>query len=328
MYVEPVNRPILTFMLKVARKLYHIRHPEYITEAYCEAMNQDGNDLILEMLNRKGTSGFMLSKWGTTEFDQALRSYLCRNKAGWRLYMSMIRGDVPIPERAANRWLYTLSGVFPLSAETADRFGMQALEDCQMIDILASYIPNEQYLAHYWSGAVKVNLDAFYAPWLFRNPWTKWLKGKRVVVVHPFVESIRHQYENNRERLFTNPEVLPEFKELICIKAVQTLAGEPSQFRDWFEALHYMEDEIDRCEYDAAIIGCGAYGMSLAAHVKRRGKVAIHLAGWTQMLFGVYGERWVSQQPKYSSVINEYWIRPNNNERIKNGSKVDNGCYW
>ena len=46
------------------------------------------------------------------------------------------------------------------------------------------------------------------------------------------------------------------------------------------------------------------------------------------MLFGVYGERWVSQQPKYSSVINEYWIRPNDNERIKNGSMVENGCYW
>ena len=79
MYVEPVNRPILTFMLKVARKIYHIRHPEYFTEAYCEAMNQDGNDLILEMLNRKGTSGFMLSNWGTIEFNQALSSYLCRN---------------------------------------------------------------------------------------------------------------------------------------------------------------------------------------------------------------------------------------------------------
>ena len=177
MYVEPKNKPILTFMLKVARKIYHIRHPEYITDAYCEAMNQDGNDLILEMLNRKGTSGFMLSKWGTIEFGQALRSYLYRNKVGWRLYKPMIRGEVPIPERAANRWLYYNAGVFPLSAETADRFGMKALEDCQMIDILASYIPNERYLAHYWSGVVKVNLDAFYAPWLFRNPWTKWLKA-------------------------------------------------------------------------------------------------------------------------------------------------------
>lgn len=328
MYVEPANKPILTFMLKFARKLYNRKHPEYWTEAYCDAINQDGNDLILEMLNRRGASGFMLSKWGTIEFLQALSSYLCRNKPGWKLYKDMIRGVVPIPEPVINQYLYYNAGVFPLSAETADRFGMQALEDCQMIDILASYIPNEQYLAHYWSGAVKVNLDSLYAPWLFCNPWTKWLKGKRVVVVHPFVESIRHQYENNRERLFTNPEVLPEFKDLICIKAVQTQAGEQSRFGDWFEALHYMEDEIDRCEYDVAIIGCGAYGMSLAAHVKRRGKVALHLAGWTQMLFGVYGERWVTGQPEYSSVINDYWIRPSDNERIKNGSMVENGCYW
>jgi hypothetical protein len=58
MYVEPANKPILTFMLKVARKLYNRKHPEHWTEDYCDAINQDGNDLILEMLNRKGASGF------------------------------------------------------------------------------------------------------------------------------------------------------------------------------------------------------------------------------------------------------------------------------
>ena len=89
-----------------------------------------------------------------------------------------------------------------------------------------------------------------------------------------------------------------------------------------------MEQEIDKREYDVAIIGCGAYGMSLAAHVKRQGKVALHLAGWTQMLFGVYGERWVSQQCEYRDVINEYWIRPNQSEFIRNAKKIENGCYW
>lgn len=89
-----------------------------------------------------------------------------------------------------------------------------------------------------------------------------------------------------------------------------------------------MEAEIDKYDYDVALIGCGAYGMSLAAYVKSKGKVAIHLAGWTQMLFGVYGERWFSQQSQYSSVINQYWIRPNRNENIKNGKKIENGAYW
>ena len=73
------------------------------------------------------------------------------------------------------------------------------------------------------------------------KPWTAALKGKKVLVVHPFSESIKKQYENNRlhifERQFEADDMLPEF-ELHTIKAVQTLAGEgDNRFKTWFEAL-------------------------------------------------------------------------------------------
>ena len=209
-----------------------------------------------------------------------------------------------------------------------ENFVKLALEDCKLIDVLASYIDKETYLKEELKSCKRVNLNAFYAPFFWKNPWTKELEGKRVLVVHPFVESIASQYHNRRELLFKDPNVLPEFKELICIKAVQSLGGEKVPFKDWFEALDFMKAEIDKCDYDIAIIGCGAYGMSLAAHVKLCGKIGIHLAGWTQMLFGVYGNRWIKAQPEYSKFINEYWVRPNANEQIKNGNKVENGCYW
>lgn len=240
----------------------------------------------------------------------------------------MIKGELPIMSINGNYGLYNNAGVFPNTAVMADRFGQQALIDCQQIDILGSYIFNESYLYSLMSNVTKVNLDAFYAPWLFNNPWTKWLKGKKVLVVHPFAESISSQYHNRRDFLFDNPDVLPEFESLTCIKAVQTQAGETSKFTDWFEALDYMKEQIDSCDYEVAIIGCGAYGMSLAAHVKRQGKIALHLAGWTQMLFGVYGERWVKHQPQYARVINKYWIRPNDNETPKNAKSVEGACYW
>lgn len=329
------------FLLKVARKAHHIKqhhgHAEdaavtnpddWATEAYCDLKNQEANDWILAYLDAHASQGVMMSKWGTIEFDQALNTFLRRSKVSARILADMVTERMEIPELKANEALYYNAGVFPMDAEVADRFGAKALGDCQHIDILGSYMRNEQYLAHYWSKAMKVNLDAFYAPWLFQNPWTGWLKDKRVVVVHPFAESIRRQYEENRTRLFENSNVLPEFKTLTCLKAVQSQAGETTGFSDWFEALRSMEHAIDQCDYDVAIIGCGAYGMSLAAHVKRQGKVALHLAGWTQMLFGVYGERWVSQQPKYGSVINQYWVRPEGDEVIRNAAKIEDGCYW
>ena len=202
------------------------------------------------------------------------------------------------------------------------------LNDMQDIDILASYIYEEKYVNKYLK-CKRVDLDGYYAPFLWKNPWTKYLKGKKVLVVHPFVDSIRYQYENNRCNLFDNPDVLPEFAELHTIKAVQTIADqEDSRFKTWFDALQYMKDEISKVDFDIALIGCGAYGMCLAAHVKRMGKQAVHLAGWTQMLFGVYGERWIKDQPRFSKFINEHWIRPLESEKPKGAEKVENGCYW
>ena len=104
--------------------------------------------------------------------------------------------------------------------------------------------------------------------------------------------------------------------------------GTNTGFKNWFEALDSMKTKMDQIDYEVAIIGCGAYGMHLAAHAKRKGKIAIQLAGWTQMLFGVFGERWIKDQPQYSRFINEYWIRPRESEKPKGAESVEGGCYW
>lgn len=328
---------VTIFLLKAIRKLVHINNKKkstltdysWIYEGYCDKKDQDGNDAIIKCLNSYTGGGFMMSKWGTYELAQVVSTYFHLKGMTTNDLVDFFKYRININDESKSiKPLHSNAGVFPMTKEVGKRFALQVLEDCKLIDVLGSYIQQESVLKDVMKPKLRVNLDAFYAPWLFKNPWTKWLKGKKVLVVHPFVESISYQYHNNRERLFDNPEVLPKFERLVCIKAVQTQAGEQCQFRDWFEALDYMKGQIDECDYDVAIIGCGAYGMSLAAHMKRQGKVAIHLAGWTQMLFGVYGERWVSQQSKYSSVINQYWIRPNKSENVKNGKKIESGCYW
>lgn len=329
--------PFTIFLLKGIRKITHLKRKSnsslsdysWIYEGYCDKKDQEANDAILKCLNSYTGGGFMISKWGTYELAQVVSTYFHFKGMTTNDLVDFFKYRINIIDESKSvKPLHSNAGVFPMTKENGRRFALQALEDCKLINVLGSYIQQESVLKDVMKPKLRVNLDAFYAPWLFNNPWTKWLKGKKVLVVHPFVESISYQYHNNRERLFVNPEVLPEFESLVCIKAVQTQAGEKCQFRDWFEALDYMKKQIDECDYDVAIIGCGAYGMSLAAHVKRQGKVAIHLAGWTQMLFGVYGERWVSQQSKYSSVINQYWIRPNKSENVKNGDKIEGGCYW
>lgn len=157
------------------------------------------------------------------------------------------------------------------------------------------------------------------------NPWSAALEGKRVLVVHPFAKTIESQYKR-RTDLF-NGNVLPEF-ELQTLVPPQTISGNRDvRYGTWFEALRDLEDQVDARDFDVAIIGCGAYGFPLAAHVKRSGRQAVHLAGATQMLFGIRGKRW-DVKPISKELYNESWVRPSKEERPKNAGIVEGGCYW
>jgi hypothetical protein len=183
----------------------------------------------------------------------------------------------------------------------------------------------EQYYSGELTKAKRVVLEDL-EPFFCERPWTHALAGLKVLVVHPFEETIRSQYAK-RSLIFPDG-LLPDF-ELQTIRAVQSLLGEPTPFRDWFDALNHMKKEIDRRDFDVCLIGCGAYGLPLAAHVKRMGRKAIHLAGATQLLFGIIGARWEDYIVyPYMNLMNEHWVRPAAHERPKNASAMENACYW
>lgn len=311
-----------------AAKRFFTQESFAICSDYVQKRGQMANDYIYESLNAMPSKPLMCAKFGTTELG-VVCAYEIKHRYPLKAYLDdFLHGRVSVYHKNILDGLCRLSGFFPNNLQLGEKFYNLVLEDMREIDILASYIYEEKYINKYIN-CVKVDLDGYYAPFMWQNPWTKYLKGKKVLVVHPFVDSIRYQYEHNRDKLFDNPDVLPEFKELLTIKAVQTISDQQDErFDTWFDALQFMKDEISKLDFDIALIGCGAYGMCLAAHVKRMGKQAVHLAGWTQMLFGVYGERWIKDQPQYSKYINEYWIRPLESEKPMGAEKVENGCYW
>lgn len=218
------------------------------------------------------------------------------------------------------------AGFFPSTEENLMKFGDMMVEDSKQLDILGSWLPEEEILKKYFNLSYQNIFLKYLEPYWNNLPWTRYLEGKRVVVVHPFAESIKNQYDNYRDKIFENPMVLPNFTSLRVVKAVQSLGGN-SEFKGWFEALEYMKDKVDQEDYDVCLIGCGAYGFPLAAHVKRMGKQAIHLGGALQLLFGIRGNRW-DNMDEYKPLINEYWTRPKGDEIPQAKDKVENGCYW
>ena len=187
------------------------------------------------------------------------------------------------------------------------------------------YNPLEDYFIKQYGTDYKLIHREVFDFWEYAVPWTSALKGKKVLVVHPFEKTIINQYKKRRH-LFNDENYLPEF-DLITVRAIQTSAGENCEHENWFDALEAMFNSCMEYEFDIALIGCGAYGLPLAAKLKYAGKVAIHVGGVLQMLFGIKGHRW-DEHPTASKLYNNYWVRPLPEETPKENRRVENGCYW
>lgn len=325
--------------IRLLRKLYiKIAKRQYLPPK-CVCDRQIANDMIYDLLSKDEPC--MIARFGCTELT-CLVNYVAIQKK--ESYISKIINF--ITEHNSTPWWNTAhfqimslwSGIFPPSKHTAIKFSERYLQDIPFIDMLACYQYEERFMP-LKDDILMVQLEMLY-PFFVERPWTRILKGKKILVVHPFENSIRTQYKK-RLLLFDNPDILPDF-EILTLKAVQTVAGTKSRFNDWFEALEWMENEINKIDFDIAIIGCGAYGLPLAAHIKRMGKKAIHMAGGTQLLFGILGKRWTKEYPligywnyrdhridiDYTSLFNDNWIYPLSCDTISEANIVEGACYW
>lgn len=224
--------------------------------------------------------------------------------------------------------LVTCAGFFPENLESVLRFVQVMKDSMQYMDICGSLLcPLDDYfLENYAPRQCKVTILDYIDSTGRKEPWTGYLEGKKVLVVHPFTKTIQQQYKK-RELIFPDRNVLPEF-ELKTFKAVQTSAGQRDErFTTWFEALDYMSEEISRIDFDVALLGCGAYGLPLAARIKRQGKQAVQIGGSLQLLFGIKGRRWDSDMG-VTSFYNDAWTYPDAEETPSGASMVEGACYW
>ena len=289
------------------------------------------NKIIYDLLH--SDKPCMIGRFGSNEIESTV---FTRNRMYYKYdLLNYARGKSDIwwyPENTINRMYYN-AGFFSPTIEQLDKFGEEMMKAMPLLDILGSWCKEESYFLEKLSTATFVDLELLNPLWgSDTKPWSIALENKKVLVVHPFAETIQAQYAQ-RKNVHKDPRILPEFS-LTTIKAVQSITGlKPDTFNTWFDALHFMQDEIDKHDYDICIIGCGAYGFLLAAHCKRMGKKAIHLGGATQLLFGIKGKRWESPHygfkgTSYSLFFTPYWVRPSTTETPYQFGNIEEGCYW
>lgn len=282
--------------------------------------NENTQEYIYSKL--KSNEPFMVSRFGGNELS-AMVSGLS-DKYPFHLWA----------RHKKNNELYGIfngAGFFPHDVNLMPKFADLMADSCQEIDLIGVWYNQyeEQAVKSLMKHDVKLCELGSLEPYGCETatPWSAGLKSKKVLVIHPFAQSIARQYEK-RALLFKNPEILPEM-ELHLMKAVQTIAGEKDKrFASWFDALDYMHEESRKVDFDVAILGCGAYGMPLAARIKKDGKQAIHLGGATQLLFGIKGKRWEEQEFFVNNIFNEHWINPSDEEKPGKLNNVEGGCYW
>lgn len=270
-------------------------------------LNEQVSELIVS-----GTP-FMMGRFGAVElFNMRTDEFHRKNKL----------------EKACNQ-LYTNAGFFPNDPSLLPRFNSLMKDACREVDILGIWQNpcEDYYIRKYCTSLIATSRLISIEPWRHELPWSAALKGKKVLVIHPFEDSIRRQYENF-DKLFPGTSILPEF-DLKILKAVQTAgnATDP-RFTDWFGALEWMCHECEKTDFDIALLGCGAYGFPLAAHIKKMGKQAIHLGGCLQILFGIKGRRWDELEPGIAAMYNDYWHYPLCSEIPSGSDGIEGNTYW
>jgi len=257
---------------------------------------ENASKLITEKI--QSNKPFMLGRYGSTEFK------------------ALFSGK----EEIHNLCFY--GGVFPESEEIFNKFKKEYFDASKSMDILAIWNYQNHFLnkIKWLKNFPNINnLIPLGVVGQETSGWIKSLKGKKVLVINAFEATMKQQYKKRKEL-----GILPELKSLEILKSVQTLGlKKDDRFETWFDALDYMKKEIDKKDFDIALIGCGSYALPLSAYVKSIGKQSIHMGGSIQLLFGIKGKRWDN-----AGIYTKDWTYLLEEDTPSNSKIIEGGCYW
>jgi len=164
--------------------------------------------------------------------------------------------------------------------------------------------------------------------YIYNRPFTMALRGKRILIISPFENSIRSKL-NVRSNIYDGIDIFPDCSFLL-IKPPITNGDNPCEEFDIELTKFYSKLDLLKNKYDVALLSCGGYANPIANYIyENHGASAIYIGGVLQMYFGIYGLRWLKERPDILKLyMNQYWSRPTTDEKPNNSSSIEGGCYW
>jgi hypothetical protein len=222
------------------------------------------------------------------------------------------------------------AGITPPDNYVLNYFINEYVDALSNMDLLTIWFPDnvnsEEFIISnfYCKNAEFISGLQALEPFYHENPWSKFLENRRVLVVHPFEDSIREQY-SKKELLFEDKSILPDF-DLITFKTYQTHGGGNTDL-PWNVCYENMVNNIQKLNFDIALVGCGAYGLPICNQIKKMGKPVVHVGGGLQIMFGIKGNRW-DNMAAVNKYYNSNWKRPYDSEKTRNHQVVEGSTYW
>lgn len=282
---------------------------------------KDSNQFIIDLINKNqnGESPFVISRYGS----EGVPAYnlIIKNMFSIPSYLSINNGIYS--KNPNDIRTYYLS--YFNSIEKSD--GIAIFETIDIIKESEDYFVNIKKL----SALTYQVLEPFYCILNNIKPWTHGLEGKKILIISPFVESFKKQLSNGF-RLFKdeNNNIFLPNQEFVFYKCFNTLADNHLH-SSWIETLTIMCNDIMKLDFDIALLSCGGYGMPLTYFIKKKlNKSSIYIGGGLQLFFGVMGKRW-EKSDTILKIINDNgckFIKPSDDEILKNNNLIENGCYW
>lgn len=163
-------------------------------------------------------------------------------------------------------------------------------------------------------------------PYYFEDSWMPTLKGKRILIVHPFSNTFSKQILNIKN-IFPNRSWFEDC-DIQFIQPPLTLAGNHGG-KDWQEHYNNFIERLKDCkDFDIALVAAGGYGMLIADYIYTElNKSVMYIGGALQLFFGVIGKRWFDNKD-ILKLVNDDWIRPSKDDKPTNFTRVEKGCYW
>lgn len=271
----------------------------------------------------EGEGGFFLGRPGGTESEGL--AHFVRS----RLSPALHRAKQPYPA-FFKKHAQPYSGIAWREETDLDEFNYRYLEAALAADCLGfgRFAPGSLGISRVRASmGLAIVESSFYEPWKALDsditPWTLSLEGLNVLVIHPFEKTIQKQFER-REHIQGVKDIMPSFR-LQTLSPPVTVQPDKSG-RSWASFSRDLEAQVLSRDFDVAIVGAGSYGLPLSHRIAQTGRKAIHMAGSTQLLFGIAGKRWESN-PMVAHFMDSSWTKPLPADVAPGTERIEGGSY-